>query len=195
MATTTSAQQARQDDHRHAWVTNHPIVYFIIGAIVLFFWAWANLMQIQTSEAWMLQQQVGLSLTPHFELLGQLTAFWAGKLTPAQQIADSWGWGVQIFLLVCSIGIERPQMFFHKKYNANIDISASVSRSANRRASIFWALSIFLIVLNSIADFNYSGTVGFWGQVGFCIVTLGMSFYFGLLGFQMIAAGLHGMKH
>jgi hypothetical protein len=189
--TTTSA---RADDHRHAWSTVPPIVLLVVGVIVGGFYLWGNLTQIQTSEAWILQTHSAVSLVPRFDLFGQIKEFFTGQLTGGALVADTWGWGIQIVLLVCSIGIERPQLFIHRKYNHQMQFSESVAKAARRRAGIFKTVAFAMIVLDSVADFNYSSTSGVWGQFAFSAITLTMSFFFGLIAYHLIDAGLSEMR-
>src|SRR5882724_6332948 len=171
-APTARSASTNQDHNALPWVTVPPFALLLIGTVVGFFWLWGNLTQIQTSEAWILQTQYGISLIPHFDLLLQLKNFWTGNLTQSEIIADTWGWGVQLILLVCSVGIEKPQLFIHRKYNNGQSFPDSLARNARTRANVFKMVSLVLIALNSIADFNYSGTAGVWGQIAFALITL-----------------------
>ena len=178
------------DDHRHSFGTLPPVAYILIGLIVGFFWIWGNLVQIQTSEAWMANvSSSGVSLIPHFALVAQLASFWSGNLTQDQIIADTWGWGIQIILFICSVGIERPQMLIHRKYNKGVAFSEGASKTAEWRGNIYISVSVILIALNSIADFKYSSAGDFWHQLAFAGMTLVMSFYFGLISIHLIVAG------
>jgi len=193
-----SAKASPQDDHRHAWSTVPPVVLLALGIVVLFFWLWGNLTQIQTSEAWMLHLQSGsqtFSLLPNFSLFTQISAFFTGSLSGPALIADTWGWGIQIVLLVCSIGIERPQLFITRKYNKTLPFSESVAKSARSRAAIFKFVAVAMIILNSVADFSYSAADGLWGQLAFSAITLTMSFFFGLIAYHLIDAAISEMRH
>lgn len=157
----------------HVW----GLLYLVGGVVVGSFWLWGNVVQIQTSEAWMLQLQ-GTSLVPHVAILRQITDFWSGVLDQHHVIADTWGWGIQIVLLICSIGIEFP----------------ALNEAAKRRATWFgWGCLLF-IILNSLADFSYGASYGFWEQVAFVGITLMMSFFFGLLALHLIITGLKEIK-
>jgi hypothetical protein len=193
-ASAAAAPAGKADDHRHAWSTVPPIVLLAAGIVVAGFYVWGNLTQIQTSEAWILQSHAALSLVPRFDLFGQIKDFFTGQLSGSNLVADTWGWGIQIVLLVCSIGIERPQLFIHRKYNSKLTFSDSVAKTARRRGAIFKTLAFAMIVLNSIADFNYSSHAGVWSQIAFSAITLMMSFFFGLIAYHLIDAGLSEMR-
>src|SRR5712691_2869663 len=92
------------DDQHHIW----PLWYILGGLAVGFGWLWGNTVQIQTSEAWILQVKTGIDLAPHLAILLQITDFFNGNLTQSQVIADTWGWGNQFIILICSIGVEFP---------------------------------------------------------------------------------------
>lgn len=169
----STKQHAQAKDHNGIW----PLAYIAGGLLVGSFWLWGNVVQIQTSEAWMLGIQ-GASLVPHFEILQQLSSFWSGGLDQRHVISDTWGWGIQVVLLICSIGVEFP----------------SHNEASKRRSNWFGWGCILFIVLNSLADFSYGSAYGFWEQVAFVGITLMMSFFFGLLALHLIITGLAKMR-
>src|SRR5215475_6890589 len=67
---TKSTTQGGGDPH-NIW----PLWYILGGLAVGFGWLWGNTIQIQTSEAWILQLQSGIALAPHFAILGQIAQF------------------------------------------------------------------------------------------------------------------------
>lgn len=171
---TKSTVKGTGDDQHHIW----PLWYILGGLAVGFGWLWGNTVQIQTSEAWILQLRTGISLAPHFAILLQIADFFNGNLTQTQVIADTWGWGNQFIILICSIGVEFP----------------AHTPTARKRASWFgWGCLLF-IILNSIADFSYSALGGFWQQLAFAGMCLMMSFFFGLLSIHLIITGLSRMR-
>lgn len=91
--------------------------------------------------------------------------------------AATWAWGLEALLLVVSIGIEY-------------------SHIVHKHAKWFNTGAVILLVLNSIADFQYGSIhTGFWGQIAFAAMTLFMSFFMGLIGLHLIWAAFTGMKH
>lgn len=172
--TTTTRSTTIGGDLHNIW----PLWYLLGGLAVGFGWLWGNTLQIQTSEAWILQLKSGIALAPHFAILGQITDFFGGTLTQSQVIADTWGWGNQFIILICSIGIEFP----------------AHTPKAQRRAAWFgWGCLLF-IILNSLADFSYSALGGFWQQLAFAGICLMMSFFFGLLSLHLMITGLSRMR-
>lgn len=165
------APSASTAPQRHVW----PIFKVFAGSVLGYFWLWGNTVQLGTSEAWFLHLD-SVSLSPHFSIILQVSDFWSGF--PAQYtIAYTWAWGIQVLLLVFSIGMEWPVQ----------------TPEGRARARWFKYGSIICIVLNSLADFFFSSSFGFWEQLAFVGITLMMSFYFGLLGLHLILSGLKEM--
>lgn len=172
--THTTARHTSEDIH-NIW----PLWYILGGLLVGLAWLWGNVVQIQTSEAWILHLKSGIDLIPHFAILLQIQDFWSGNLTQSQVIADTWGWGNQFIVLICSIGIEFP----------------AHTPTAKKRAAWFgWGCLLF-IILNSLADISYSALSGFWEQLAFAGMCLMMSFFFGLLAIHLIITGLSRMRN
>jgi hypothetical protein len=153
-----------------------PLGLFIVGVIALLFWAWGNLVQIQTSEAFLLGGG-NISLVPNLHVLNQPFDFFHGTLSPDLMKAATWAWGLEGLLLVVSIGVEY-------------------SHIVQKHARWFNTGAIILLVLNSIADYQYGSVqTGFWGQVAFAAMTLFMSFFMGLVGIHLIWSSFSGAKH
>lgn len=167
-ATPAPTPAPQPSPQRHVW----PVFKVFAGGALGYFWLWGNTVQLGTSEAWFLHQN-GVSLAPHFSIILQITDFWTG-FNPQYTIAYTWAWGIQVLMLVFSIGIEWP-----------VDTQAG-----RTRARWFKYGTIVCVVLNSLADFFFSNTFGFWEQLAFVGITLMMSCYFGLLGLHLILSGL-----
>lgn len=153
---------------KHVW----PVFKMFAGGALGYFWAWGNTVQLATSEAWFLHLK-GVVLAPHFTIIWQVTDFWSG-FDPKYVIAYTWAWGIQVLMLVFSIGIEWPVR----------------TPAGLRRARLFKYGTLICIVLNSLADFFFSSSFGIWEQLAFVGITLMMSFFFGLLGLNLILSGL-----
>lgn len=152
-----------------------PIGLVVIGLLALAGWGWGNLVQMQTSEAFILGGGA-IDLGFHWQLLMQPVDFLKGTLSPNMIKAATWAWGLNILLLICSVGIEHARI--HHKHSGWFKTGAVV-----------------LLALNSWADFQYGSLgTGLWGQLAFAGMTLFMSFFFGLAGLHLIFAGLGRMK-
>lgn len=146
-----------------------PLIYFVLGAILGIFWLGGTSIQVLTSEAWMKNQAVGhFSLSPFYEIY----LFVTGMLPDSELVPFCFAWGVQLALIVASIGIELPKHPTWRYYGA-------------------WGLTILLIGVNSCGDWQYSTAYGQWGQLGFTVVILFLTFFCGLLA---ILAVMHGVK-
>lgn len=162
-ATAGSAQKGAA----HSWP---PVVYFILGVVCLLMWAGGTAMQVQTSEAWILGAQV--KYLPTLSTFLQIWLFITGQLPGDQIVPFGFAWGVQLALIVASVGVEMPK---HPKW----------------RYYLSWAVVVVLIGVNSAGDYNYSAQYGGWGQLGFTVVILFVTFCLGLLA---IICFTHGFK-
>jgi hypothetical protein len=134
--------------------TQPPIVYLLLGLVCLAFWALGTSVQVLTSEAWMMHQTVDRI---SFSAFGQLWDAFHGDLAGGMLIPFIFGWGVQMALVVSSIGVELP-----------------------RKPAWRWWLAVIscavLIVANSCGDFASSAQYGFWGECGFTAVVFFLTF-------------------
>jgi hypothetical protein len=131
-----------------------PLVYFLIGVALLGIWALGTSVQVLTSEAWILRRPLEKI---DFTAFGQLFDACVGRLAPEMLVPFIFGWGCQFALIVASIGIEMPP---HPRWR-------------------FWGAWFFvigLIIVNSCGDFVSSADYGFWGQSGFTLVILFLTF-------------------
>ena len=83
-----------------------PIVYGALGLLCGGFWALGTSVQVLTSEAWITHQSLS---TIGFTAFGQLADAVSGKLAPDMWIPFTFGWGVQIALIVAAVGVELPK--------------------------------------------------------------------------------------
>ncbi len=131
-----------------------PIVYALLGLVCGAFWLLGTSVQVLTSEAWMMRKTMD---TVSFTAFGQLwDAAW-GHLPSGMLIPFVFGWGVQMALVVASVGVELP-----------------------RRPAWRWWLSVgscaVLIIANSCGDFASSAQYGWWGQWDFTAVIFFLTF-------------------
>ena len=194
-AATTKKTTLAADDHRHSWRTVPPIVYLALGLCVAAFWLGGNLMQIQTTQAWMLGGAVnGHTLVPSLHTFSQIGDFLNGKLSLRMAIAFLASWSIQRLETVCEVGIERSQLFVHKRFSRPETVSESTAKVARDMAGFFRTASILLIGIDSISDFSYAAALGFWQQVLFTGVSFLTCFFFGIVAIHLITTGLSGLN-
>ncbi|GCE49268.1 hypothetical protein EI42_05746 [Thermosporothrix hazakensis] len=131
-----------------------PIVYILLGTVLLGIWALGTSVQVLTSEAWLLGQEMSQI---NFNAFGQLWMAVRGELAGEMYVPFLFGWGVQLALIVASIGVELPP---HPKW----------------RYYLSWGTVITLIVVNACGDYFASSRYGFWGQCGFTAVVFFVTF-------------------
>lgn len=131
-----------------------PLVYVILGIVLSGIWALGTSVQVLTSEAWMMHQQMNQI---DFTAFGQLWDAASGRLPSDMLVPFTFGWGVQFALIVASIGIELPS---HPRW----------------RYWLAWGAVIGLIGVNSCGDYVSSAKYGSWGQWGFTIVVFFVTF-------------------
>lgn len=147
-----------------------PLVYFLLGVVCTAIWASGTSVQVLTSEAWIAHGSVTAFLT--LSTFGQLWDLARGALPASQIVPVTFGWGVQIALIIASVGIELPRYPKWRYYTS-------------------WAVVIGLIGINSGGDYNYSSAYGFWGAAGFTLVILFVTFCVGLLA---VMCYIHGFR-
>jgi hypothetical protein len=140
----------------HTWP---PLVYFLLGVVCLTLWLAGTAVQVQTSEAWMMQTTV--RATPTLSTFAQLVDFVRGLPISCGIVPFIFAWGVQLASIVASVGIEMPP---HPAW----------------RFSLSWIVVVGLIIVNSCGDFFYRSPYGTWGQIGFSVVILFVTFCLGL---------------
>jgi hypothetical protein len=153
-----------------------PLPRLVLGALLLLFWLVAMILQIQTSEAFILKGSM-VSLHPNWSIIMQPIALVAGTLSPALAKATMWGWGIELIFLVCVIGYEiAHEGIFH----------------ANKKlAPLFRTVSLILIGFDAYTDFNYGQLAsGFWGQAAFAAIMAFIVFFFGTIGLRFIEYGI-----
>lgn len=158
-----------------------PLAYLGLGALLMIFWVLASLLQIQTSEAFLLHGPT-VSFMPNWAVLMQPVSLVQGQLSIDSAKAAMWGWGIELIYLVCVIGFE---------------LSHDAISAANRKLAVWFRTgAIVLIAFDAYTDFSY-GTLasGFWGQVAFAGVTAFIVMFFGVVGWRMIEHGLSELSH
>lgn len=152
-----------------------PIVFLVLGVLCLAFWILASLLQIQTSEAFLLHGAT-VSFMPNWSVVMQPVLLMQGQLSPSDAKAALWGWGIELIYLVCVIGFE---------------VSHDAVSSANRKlANWFKTGAMVLIAFDAYTDFSYGSLAsGFWGQIAFAGITAFIVLFFGVVGLRLIEHG------
>lgn len=153
---------------------NIPILRLMLGILLVSFFLLALMLQIQTSEAFLLNGPA-VSLAPNWGILRQPIDMLAGSLTANQAKAVLWGWCIELVYLVCVIG----EVSVHGKLQAWFKTGA-----------------IVLVIFDSWADFSYGNLAsGFWGQVAFAAITAFVVAFFGTIGLNLIWGALADFSH
>jgi hypothetical protein len=140
-----------------------PLPSLVIGLALLSLWLVATLLQIQTSEAFLLNGPV-ISLVPNWGILTQM---------PDLAKTAIRGWGIELVYLMAMVGYELAH--------------EGVSRANHQLAGVFQTVSIGIVAFDAYMDFRYGSLAsGFWGQVGFAAMTSFIVLFFGLVGLRFI---------
>ncbi len=148
----------------------------LLGLALIVFWLLASLLQIQTSEAFLLRGPV-VTFAPNWSILKQPVELVQGQLTSDMAKATMWGWGIELIYLVCIIGYE---------------VAHEGVRSSNHHLAAWFSTgTVALIAFDAYTDFQYGQLAsGFWGQVAFALITAFIVAFFGIVGFRLIEHGL-----
>ena len=149
-----------------------PWAYFIPCAICFVFWLLGTAVQVQTSEQWMMQ--VSASTVPTLATFMQVWLAVHGQLPQYMVVPFMFGWGVQVALIVASFGAELPR---HPEW----------------RFRLCWGVIILLVIVNSCGDWAYSTPYGIWGQLGFSLVILFLTFGCAYLTIACFLLGIRKM--
>jgi hypothetical protein len=149
-----------------------PILFLGLGAVLFLFWIMASLLQIQTSEAFILQGPT-VGLVPHWSILHQPVDFIQGHLDATMTKAVMWGWGIELLFLICIVGYEIAHV--------------AVRSSHSRFGTLFQTAVIGVIAFDAYTDFQYGQmATGFGGQLAFALITGVMVMFFGVVGIRFI---------
>lgn len=157
--------------------TQPPLVYLGLGLVCGGFLALGTSVQVLTSEAWMMHRTMD-NIT--FNAYGQLVDVCQGHMPGNMLVPFFFGWGVQLALIVASVGVELPK----------------------KPAWRWWLATgscAVLIIANSCGDFASSASYGFFGQCGFSAVIFFLTFVmaiFTIMAFRhaFALAKLHAKK-
>ena len=154
---------------------NVPVLKLLLGVILIGFFLLATLLQIQTSEAFILNGSAVSALAPNWGILRQPVELAQGGLTTDMAKAVMWGWGIELIYLVCVVG----EVTVHGRLHSWFKTGAFV-----------------LVMFDFWTDLQY-GTLasGIWGQVAFASITSFIVAFFGILGINMIWSAITEFGH
>lgn len=158
-----------------------PILKFLVGVALILLWIVASLLQIQTSESFILNGPV-VHYAADWAILYQPYYLVTGQLTPTLAKAVMWGWGVELIFLVCVIGYEEAH--------------ATISEGNKRLANIFRIGSFAIIAFDAWTDFNYGSLPsGIGGQLAFAAITAFIVMFAGVAGVHLVVKAMREFSH
>jgi hypothetical protein len=154
---------------------NVPILKLLLGVLLVVFFLLALLLEIQTSEAFLLHGPA-VTLAPNWGILQQPLELVQGGLPADMAKAVMWGWGIELTYLVCVVG--------------------EVSTHAGRLHGWFQTGALVLVAFNAWTNINY-GTLasGVGGQLAFAGVTSFIVAFFGVIGINLIWNAILEFEH
>jgi hypothetical protein len=152
---------------------NVPILRLVLGVILVIFFLLALMLQIQTSEAFILNGPT-VTLAANWGVLRQPWDLFHGMLSLDMAKAVMWGWGIELVYLVCVVG----------------------ETSVGGRASKFFKTGAILLVgFDFWTDLNYGSMAsGLGGQIAFAGITSFIVAFFGVIGLNMIFSAIMEMS-
>jgi hypothetical protein len=153
---------------------NVPILRLLLGVLLVGFFLLALMLQVQTSEAFILNGSP-VTFAADWGVLSQPIELIQGKLPIDMAKAVMWGWGIELVYLVCVIG----------------EVSVH-----GRLVGWFKTGAFILVAFNFWTDFQYGSLAsGIWGQVAFAAVTSFIVAFFGMLGLNLIWGSITDLSH
>lgn len=144
---------------------NVPALRLVLGVVLVGFFLLALLLQIQTSEAFLLKG-TPVTLAPNWGILSQPMTLAQGQLPMTMAQAVMWGWGIELVYLVCVVG----EVTVH-----------------GRLRDWFQTGAVVLVAFNFWTDFNYGSLPsGFGGQIAFAAITSFIVAFFGVIGLNLV---------
>ena len=153
---------------------NVPVLKLVLGVVLIGFFLLAVMLQIQTSEAFILSGPA-VSLAPKWSILKQPVELAQGSLSTDMAKAVMWGWGIELIYLVCVVG----EVTVHGRLHGWFKTGA-----------------IVLVMFDFWTDLQY-GTLasGIWGQMAFAGITSFIVAFFGIVGINMIWSAITELGH
>jgi hypothetical protein len=153
---------------------NIPILRLVLGVLLVGFFLLALMLQVQTSEAFILNGSP-VTLATDWGVLSQPIELIQGQLPIDMAKAVMWGWGIELVYLVCVIG----------------EVSVH-----GRLGGWFKTGAFILVAFNFWTDFQYGSLAsGVWGQVAFAAITSFIVAFFGMLGLNLMWGSITDLSH
>jgi hypothetical protein len=167
------AKQSAQAAAPASTQSGAPILKLILGVILILMFLLATMLQIQTSEAFILNgQAVGLSA--NWAILKQPFQLAQGTLSLDMAKAVMWGWGIECIYLVCVVGEVAVSGRWHGWFKTG---------------------AILLVAFDFYTDMQYGNMAsGIGGQLAFAAVTSFIVAFFGYLGIELIFKSIREFK-
>jgi len=153
---------------------NVPFLRLVLGVVVLGFFLLALMMDVQTSEAFLLNGGKVAVQSLDWAILRQPFDLLEGNVHDMNLAkAILWGWGCLLVYLVCVVG----ETTVH-----------------NRLAGLFKTGAFVIVAFDFWTNMNY-GTLpsGVGGQIGFAAITSFIVAFFGVLGLNLIFGAITDM--
>jgi len=152
---------------------NVPLLKLVLGVVLLGFFVLALMMDVQTSEAFILNGGKVAVTSLNWNILRQPLDLAQGNLDINMAKAVMWGWGCLLIYLVCVVGETTIQ---------------------GRLGGIFKTGAFLIVAFDFWTNMNY-GTLpsGWGGQVGFAVITSFIVAFFGVLGLNLIFSSITEM--
>jgi hypothetical protein len=153
---------------------NIPILRLLLGVLLVGFFLLALMLQVQTSEAFILNGSP-VTLATDWGVLSQPIELIQGGIPIDMAKAVMWGWGIELVYLVCVVG----------------EVSVH-----GRLGGWFKTGAFILVAFNFWTDFQYGSLAsGVWGQVAFAAITSFIVAFFGMLGLNLIWGSITDLSH
>lgn len=150
-----------------------PIFKIILGLVLVFFFLLGLMMDLQTSEAFLLNGGQVTATSLNWGILMQPLDLAQGHIKD-WNVAKSimWGWGCLLVYLVCVVG------------------ETTIHNSGWNK--IFKTGAFIIVAFDFWTNMNY-GTLpsGWGGQMGFAVITSFIVAFFGWLGLKLIFNGIN----
>jgi hypothetical protein len=144
---------------------NVPIFRLLLGVLLLLFFLLALMLQIQTSESFLLGSGP-VALAADWGILRQPYDLLRGALSMDMAKAVIWGWGIELVYLVCVIGEVSVHGRLHKLFRTG---------------------AVILVGFDFWTDLQYGNIAsGFWGQFAFAAIVSFIVAFFGIIGLNLI---------